>query len=158
MTLRPLIFGLLLLVMSTPTSAQLWATAVSKNESRGTAIVFRYIQKFPQEFSRARQPDRVILMWRYQGYKGMPSVDERAQMDELENALAPLQKNEFSTLASVSTGDDLKEWTYYTESADSFLGRLNLALEGKSEFPIEIHAAPDPTWTTYERLVAAVKK
>lgn len=158
MTRCQVILGLLLFIMSTPTSAQLWATAVSRNENQGTAIVFRYIQEFPKDYSRAQQPDRIILMWRYQGDKGMPSVDERAQMDELEDALAPLQEKGFSTLALVSTGNDLKEWTYYARSADSFLRRLNLALHSKPEFPIEIHASPDPSWATYERFIAGVKK
>ena len=138
--------------------AQVWATAVARNETEDTAIVYRYIKEFRKEFTRGEQPDRIIVVWRYQGNKGMPSVEERARMDELEDALAPMQEGGFSTLALVSTGNNLKEWTYYARNEDEFFKRLNEALHSKRPFPIEIHAAPDPSWTTYERFATSVKQ
>lgn len=78
-------------------------------------------------------------------------------MDELQDALAPLQASGFSTLALVSTGNNLKEWTYYAQKEDEFFRRLNEALHSKKPFPIEIHASPDPSWTTYEKFVTGVK-
>jgi len=143
--------------MSELSTAQVWATAVSKNEAEGTAIIYRYIKEFAPGFLRNRQPDRIIIVWRYQGEKGMPSSDERHRMDELEDALSPLGKDGFSTLALVSTGDSIKEWTYYTKAETTFLERLNLALRSETAFPIEIHASPDPGWTTYERFIGGVK-
>lgn len=147
----------LLFFMSDLSNAQIWATAISKNESEGTAIVYRYVKEFPQNFLRGQQPDRILIVWRYQGEKGMPSLAERARMDELEDALSPLEENGLSTLALVSTGNNLKEWTYYTKAEDAFLERLNTALQSKPHFPIEIHASPDPSWSTYERFVVGVK-
>jgi len=79
-------------------------------------------------------------------------------MDELEDALAALQADEFSTLALVSTGDNLKEWTYYAQNGDEFFRRINDALHAKQPFPIEIHASPDPLWTTYENFATGVKQ
>jgi len=148
----------LLLTMPISSIAQVWATAISRNENAGTAIVYRYIKEFRKDFARDKQPDRIIVVWRYQGEKGMPSSDERARMDELEDALAALQADEFSTLALVSTGDNLKEWTYYAQNEDEFFRRLNDALHAKQPFPIEIHALPDPLWTTYERFATGVKQ
>lgn len=138
--------------------AQVWATAVARNNAEDTAIVYRYIKEFQKEFTKSVQPDRVIVVWRYQGNKGMPSVEERTRMDELEDALAPMQEDGFSTLALVSTGNNLKEWTYYARNEDEFFQRLNEALHSKQLFPIEIHAAPDPSWTTYERFATSVKQ
>lgn len=151
---------ILAVVLTMPISsiAQVWATAVSRNESAGTVIVYRYIKEFRKDFARDKQPVRIIVVWRYQGEKGMPSPEERVRMDELEDALAPLQAREFSTLALVSTGNNLKEWTYYAQKEDEFFRRLNLALYSKTPFPIEIHAAPDPSWTTYESFAAGVKQ
>lgn len=151
-----LIFTLLFTMSAS--NAQVWATAISKNESLGTAIVYRYIAELKADFERASQSCRIIVVWKYQGDKGMPSLAERARMDDLEDALAPLQEDGSSTLALVSTGDNLKEWTYYAKSEETFLTRLNLALRAKPAFPIEIHTAPDPTWTTYERFVAGIRK
>jgi hypothetical protein len=138
--------------------AQVWATVVARNETEDSAIVYRYIREFRKEFTRSEQPDRIIVVWRYQGNKGMPSAEERTRMDELEDALAPMQEDGFSTLALVSTGNNLKEWTYYARNEDEFFQRLNEALHSKRPFPIEIHAAPDPSWTTYEQFASSVKQ
>lgn len=146
-----------LFLMPEMTSAQVWATAISRNEAKGTAIIYRYVKEFPPGFVRNQQPDRIIVVWRYQGEKGMPSVEERDRMDDFEDALSPLELAGFSTLALVSTGNDLKEWTYYTQAEDAFLKRLNAALRSKAAFPVEIHASPDPDWTTYERFLIGVK-
>ena len=152
------LFLALLLAVPMSSIAQVWATAISKNEGAGTVIIYRYIKEFRKDFARDKQPDRIIVVWRYQGEKGMPSPEERAQMDELEDALSPLQTDGFSTLVLVSTGDNLKEWTYYAQNEDEFFRRLNDALHAKNPIPIEIHAAPDPSWTTYESFSIGVKQ
>jgi len=80
-------------------------------------------------------------------------------MDAMEDALEPFVNYEnFATLALVSTGENLREWTYYTRSEDEFLARLNQALRGKSRFPIEIHTASDPNWSMYEEFKAGLKE
>lgn len=157
MNRRFLIF-ILLLAVSVPSIAQVWATAISRNNSDDTAIVYRYLKEFRKDFLRSRQPERIIVTWHYQGNKGMPSLDERVRMNELEDALAPLQQDGFSTLALVSTGNNLKEWTYYAQNEGEFFRRLNEALSSKQPFPIEIHASPDPLWTTLEKFSASVKQ
>ena len=79
-------------------------------------------------------------------------------MDQLEDALAPqLEEDGFATLAIVSTGDGLREWTYYAESADEFMERLNVALSDSSPFPIELHDALDPDWHYYTDFLANVQ-
>ena len=63
-------------------------------------------------------------------------------MDAMEDLLtAAVEADGFSSLALVSTGEDLREWIYYTKSEDGFLARLNRALGGHPAFPIEIHTA-----------------
>ncbi|HXI93345.1 MAG TPA: DUF695 domain-containing protein [Blastocatellia bacterium] len=58
----------------------------------------------------------------------------------------------------VSTGEDLREWTYYVKSEAEFTARLNYALAGVPAFPIEIHAASDPDWDMFERFKAGIKE
>jgi len=80
-------------------------------------------------------------------------------MNLLEDALEPvLDQTRFATLALVSTGEDLREWTYYAKSEDEFMARLNFAFAGMPAFPIEIHTAHDPTWGLYEQFKAGVKE
>ena len=86
---RSLLFGLAGVVVATSSNAQVYATAISKDESNGRAIIFRYIQSFGPGFDRATLPDRVILVWKYQSASGMPAVEERQRMGALEDAVDP---------------------------------------------------------------------
>ena len=73
--------------------------------------------------------------------------------DTLELAL---EEEHSATLALVSTGEDLREWTYYAKSENEFIARLNYAFAGMPAFPIEIHSASDPNWDVYEQFKAGV--
>jgi hypothetical protein len=146
-------------IISTTTFAQEWSTATSSNPTTGRVIIFRFVSKFIATFDRTSQPNRIIIAWKYRSEKGMPSFAERERMDALEDALQPaLEKDGFATLALVSTGQDLREWTYYVKSEKEFFSRLNKALSGKTAFPIDIHTAPDPKWSMYEKFKAGLRE
>lgn len=139
----------------TSTSAKSWATVVTHSD--GQAIIYRYVDAFHPDWDLATQPDRVILSWKYESANGMPSPSEREHMAALEETLEPVVEQQgFATIALVSTGENLREWVYYTQSGEEFFNRLNQALSTLPRFPIEIRNAPDPAWTTYERLRASV--
>jgi hypothetical protein len=154
---RHILAVVLSILMIGQTSAQEWATAVSKHKTEDRAIVYRFVKSFAPNFDRSTQPDRVILVWNYESDSGMPSVEEREMMDKLEDSLSPtIEGGGFATLALVSTGENSREWIYYARSEDEFMGRLNAALKGSPAYPIEIHAARDPTWSTYEEFVSGL--
>jgi hypothetical protein len=145
--------------MAVGSDVQSWATAISTNADNGRRIVFRYAEQFGAGFDRASQPVRIIIVWKYQSENGQPVTDEHQQMNLLEDALEPvLEEGPFATLALVSTGENLREWTYYAKSEDEFMARLNFALAGMPAFPIEIHIAHDPSWKTYEEFTSGIKK
>ena len=149
----------LILAVSGLAMAKTWGTATSKNEATGRVIIFRFIDGFDQGFERGHQPVRVIIVWKYKGNKGMPVQSEREHMDAMENLLQPIvEADRFSSLALVSTGDDLREWIYYAKSEDEFFARLNRALGGKPPFPIEIHASNDPAWANYQEFIDGLSK
>lgn len=135
-----------------------WATAVSKDASNGRSIVFRFAQELSPGFARSSQPDRIILVWRYESETGQPVRNEHVRMDTLEDLLEPvLEVNNCATLALVSTGENLREWIYYARSEDEFLDKLNFALAGYEPFPIEIYTAKDPEWSDYEEFRQRVR-
>jgi hypothetical protein len=128
-----------------------WALFESKKQGSDRAIVFRYAKTFAPSFQRAMYPDRVILVWKYSSESGMPVIAERERMDRLEDLILPaVEEKAQSVLVLVSTGEGFREWIYYTKSASVFVEKLNETLKTSPRFPIEIHAAPDPTWSTYE--------
>lgn len=100
-----------------------------------------------------------MIVWKYQSESGLPVADDNQRMNALEDALEALLKEDgFATLAVVSTGEWLREWTYYANSKDEFMARLNYAFAGMPEFPIEIHTAHDPSWDVWEQFKAGVKQ
>lgn len=145
--------------MAGDSDVKTWATAISTDSQTDRQIIFRYAETFSPTFDRASQPIRIIIVWKYRSERGQPMGEEYQRMNLLEDALEPiLDQNDFATLALVSTGEDLREWTYYAKSEDEFMARLNFAFAGMSAFPIEIHIAHDPQWDTYERFKAGVRE
>jgi len=85
--------------------------------------------------------------------------EDHQRMNQMEDMLESVIKEDgFATLALVSTGEGLREWTYYTKSEAEFVARLNYALAGIPAFPIEIHMACDPNWAVYEQFKGGVKE
>jgi hypothetical protein len=159
---QPLLAFLIAFIMTNASAAEdarVWATAVSKHQSSGRAIVFRYVRVFPTGFIKDEYPVRIILQWKYQSETGMPQTAERERMERLEDLLQPsVEASGLSTLAIVSTGENLREWIYYTKSEPQFFAALNRALGQEARFPIEIHAAPDAVWHTYETFRIGVRE
>jgi hypothetical protein len=68
-----------------------------------------------------------------------------------------LEQGRFATLAPVSTSENLREWIYYAQSEDGFAARFSYVFTGGSTFPIDIHVALDPEWTTYHEFKTNVR-
>ena len=144
-------------LMVTSASAQEWATAISKHQTQDRSIIFRYVSKLAPTFDRAKQPERLIIIWNYESQTGMPSLEVRQRMDALEDLLQPVVETDgFSTLALVSTGENSREWIYYTSSSETFIEKLNETLKEQPPFPIEIISAQDPSWNTYEEFLSGL--
>ena len=145
--------------MALDSDVQTWATATSTNAHNGRKIIFRYAEQLRATFDRASQPIRCMIVWKYESDTGLPNAEDNQRMNLLEdNLLSVLEGDRFATLALVSTGEDLREWTYYAKSESEFMARLNEAFAGIPEFPIEMHIAGDPNWDMYEQFKAGVRK
>jgi hypothetical protein len=129
------------------------------NEDNGRRIIFRFAEAFHAGFERRLKPVRIIIAWKYRSETGQPVSEEHQRMNQMEDLLeSALDQDSVAILALVSTGENLREWTYYSRSEDEFMARLNFALTDSPRFPIEIHIAHDPSWDTYERFRSSMKK
>jgi hypothetical protein len=145
--------------MAVGSDVRMWATAISTNVSSGRKIIFRYAKAFNATFDRASQPIRIIIVWKYQSESGQPIAEDHQRMNLFEDTLESVLKDDgLATLALVSTGEDLREWTYYAKSEDEFMGRFDYAFAGMPAFPIEIHTECDPNWDMYEQFKAGVRE
>jgi hypothetical protein len=56
--------------MAVGSDVRMWATATSTNVHNGRKIIFRYAKEFSATFDRASQPNRIIIIWKYQSESG----------------------------------------------------------------------------------------
>ncbi|EUC20705.1 DUF695 domain-containing protein [Paraburkholderia hospita] len=145
--------------MSQAGSSRKWGTATSEDTTGGHTVIFRYVQDTVQDATRLSQPMLFRLVWRYESDTGMPTIEARERMDELEDALAlALEADGFASLVLVSTGERRREWTYYAGPNEDFMSRLNRGLSSHPRFPIEIFISEEPDWETlndFKRRVAS---
>ncbi|WP_143811012.1 DUF695 domain-containing protein [Paraburkholderia piptadeniae] len=137
--------------MSSSGSSKTWSTATWENPSGGRTIIFRYVRDSVDNATRLSQPTLCRLVWRYESGTGMPDIEQRERMDELEDALAlAIEADGFASLVLVSTGDCRREWAYYAGSREDLVSRLNRGLSGHPRYPIEIFVSQEPDWETFD--------
>lgn len=56
------------------------------------------------------------------------------------------------------TGNNLKEFVYYSSSQVEFMDLLNQALAKHERYPIEIDFYEDPQWSEFEKLIKDFKE
>jgi hypothetical protein len=145
--------------MALSSNVRVWATAVSTNAHNRRKIIFRYAKELSANFDQTRQPTRINIVWKYQSESGQPVSGDHQRMNQLEDLLESVLKEDgFASLALVSTGEGLREWTYYAKSESEFIAHLNYAVAGLPGLPIEIHVGCDPNWDVYERFRTGVKQ
>lgn len=131
-----------------------WKLLRSTHPDTQRSILFRYAESFREGFKRSELPHRVVLVWRYETPSGMPSPAARKLMDQLEDRLIDLiDVPGESVLVLVSTGENLREWIFYVRSSERFLDALNGRLGEGDKHSLDVHAADDSSWTTYQTFI-----
>lgn len=97
---------------------------------------------------------RVEVTWRYKGDKsGMPDEATAQLMDDVQMALqASFTKDPVAVLTGIYTGDDERNWVFYTLSTHIFGRKLNEALASFDVLPIVIYTENDPGWDEYAEM------
>lgn len=97
---------------------------------------------------------RVEITWKYTGDKGgMPDFATSQQMEEVQDALtAVFAKDPVAVLTGIYTGDNRRDWVFYTLSTHIFQRKINEALEPFPTLPLEIYAENDPDWAEYTEM------
>jgi hypothetical protein len=133
-----------------------WRIVKANNEASGDVAVFRIRMSKPARPDIDRLATAVVIKWPYVGGR-VPSTDVNQLQLAFEQALDPLSTEGESELVQVTTGMNLKEWIYYTQSSDAFTVRLNELLSGHPRYPIEIEFYKDPEWRVWGDTVDSLK-
>jgi hypothetical protein len=124
--------------------------AIAHAEEDGMPILFRYRNESPVK-DTAELPFLVSILWIYDGdaTTGMPDNQVLGEMERFEDALDSIDGSGAGFLMVAVTGNDRREWIWYTSDPNRFMSFLNAALKGRPKFPLDLSASEDPAWLTY---------
>lgn len=100
---------------------------------------------------------RVEVTWRYRGdASGMPDVATSTLMEQVQEAMTGcFAKDPVAVLTGIYTGDDERNWIFYTLSTHIFGRKLNECLSEFPVLPLEIYCENDPEWLEYKEMCEA---
>lgn len=100
---------------------------------------------------------RAEITWKYPGNAaGMPDEPTATVMESVQEAMeASFKKDPVAVMTGVYTGDDERNWIFYTTSVHIFGRKINEALAPFDLLPITIYTENDPEWAEYDEMRAA---
>ena len=131
-------------------------TAPTSSES-GLVIMVTGRKDIDKFRNNPRFDKRVEVTWKYSGDKsGMPDKATSTLMEEVQDALvAAFDKDPVAVLTGIFTGDNQRDWIFYTLSTHIFGRKLNEALSDFPMLPIEIYCENDADWNQYNEMSEA---
>lgn len=136
----------------------LWATAVAERQRDGWKIIHRFIDKLENPSEKLTYPMAVTLTWKYYGPNGLPAKPDTDAIYKLEELLhGRVEKRGEGKLALVSTGNNLRTWTYYVKSEGLFRKELADA-SAAVHLDFEISSRADPRWAQLEEIKKGVRR
>lgn len=132
-----------------------WFTALSENED-GSYTFISGRSDIDEFIQQGKMKERIEVTWRFEAdEKGMPAIDKEAQiMEAVEERLRKaMEKDKLAILTGIYTGQGKREWVFIARNTTAFGERLNDALAGLPQLPIEIYAEKDPENEEYKSLL-----
>jgi hypothetical protein len=130
-----------------------WWTSPTESENGRLIMVTgrRDVDKFR---NNSRFNIRVEISWKYDGdASGMPNYETSTLMEQVQGALeTEFKKDPIAILTGIYTGDNERNWVFYTLSTHIFGRKLNEALVNFELLPITIYCENDPDWNEYQEM------
>ncbi|MEE0978869.1 MAG: DUF695 domain-containing protein [Muribaculaceae bacterium] len=97
---------------------------------------------------------RVEVTWTYgPSADGMPDFQTSQTMEQVQDALqATFKKDPVAVLTGIYTGDNRRNWIFYTLSTHIFGRKLNETLADFPLLPLQIYCENDPEWAEYAEM------
>ncbi len=133
-----------------------WWTAPAESDNGRLIMVTgrRDIKKFREN---PHFNIRIEISWPYDGTgDGMPDKATSELMEKVQDALQEeFIKDPVAVLTGVYTGDNLRQWVFYSRSTHIFGRKINEILEQFPVLPIDIYCENDPDWAEYDEMASA---
>lgn len=133
-----------------------WWTAPTESES-GRLIMVTGRVDVDKFRANPRYSIRVELSWAYEGdASGMPDQGTSELMEQVQERLQrAFHKDPVAVLTGIYTGDDRRDWVFYTTSTHIFGRKLNESLADLPLLPLQVYAENDPDWAEYAEMSEA---
>ena len=132
----------------------LWTVAEGENEE--TPFILRFRPHLKDFTATKKYNKRLTVLFPYASDNSslMPGDEETELLGKIEDALVEiLEKDVQAVLAFVYTGQNQKEWSWYTTDISETGKRLNEALSVFDKLPIELIVEDDPDWNKYNSVL-----
>lgn len=133
-----------------------WWTSPAESED-GKLIMVTGRKDVSKFRSNPRFNIRIEVTWKYEGdASGMPDTPTSQLMEKAqESLLSILNKDPVAVLTGIFTGDNRRDWIFYSLSTHIFGKKLNEALADFPLLPISIYCENDPYWAQYDEMSLA---
>lgn len=133
-----------------------WWTSSTQSDDGSLIIVTGRddIQRFR---ANPRFNIRVEITWQYDGAanSGMPDLETSRMMETVTDRLTmAFDRDPVAVLTGIYTGDNRRDWVFYTLSTNIFGRKLNEALADLPQLPLSIYCENDPDWGEYAEMRA----
>jgi len=127
--------------------------AILEAEEDGVPLLFRFRTAIPVGDTTAF-PFLISILWTYDGKRneGMPDDGTLAMMDRVEDALDWVDDSGEAFLMVAVTGNNRREWIWYTDDRARYMALVNKALPRQTKFPLDFATSEDPSWQTYRSI------
>lgn len=133
-----------------------WWTAPTESES-GKLIMVTGRVDIDKFRDNPRYNIRVEVSWPYEGdASGMPDKATSEMMEQVQERLqTTFAKDPVAVMTGIYTGDNRRDWIFYTTSVHIFGRKLNEALADLPLLPLQIYTENDPDWAEYAEMSEA---
>ncbi|MBX8509111.1 DUF695 domain-containing protein [Pseudomonas cichorii] len=93
-------------------------------------------------------PFKIRIIWKYTSRFDMPALQDRVRMDRMEGLIMPAVKDKgLAKWICTVTSEQKQIWTFYTQSDEAFITRVQSSLALTGPYPIEFSAHKEPAWS-----------
>ena len=130
-----------------------WWTSPTESEN-GRLIIVTGRSGIDEVRNSGKYNIRVEVTWKYPGdATGMPDYPTSKVMEAVQDAMTKaFDKDPVAVLTGIYTGDDERNWIFYTRSIHIFEKKINEALADFDLLPINIYTENDPDWQEYDEM------
>ena len=124
-------------------------------------VIVKFVNELPEKKTIDKLPFLTVVSWKYDGSEnnGMPPKEINERMIVLEEALEKaMDSTSFFTHVYSRTGNNLKEFVYYSTNQEDFIYMINFTLEKHDVYPIEISFYEDRGWSDFKKVLEDFNK